>query len=136
MRRRMARVGPLTQRFSLSDGQVAVQVALGLGVLGIGLRLLAEGDTFRISASYEWFRGAVREHVAGWVMVAAGLVTLVAPALRSRLVDVATAFLLGSLCGVIAIGFHLGSARSIGTTTFLSPFAFLAYWLMFKRLGR
>ena len=130
---RRSRLRAWIRRFSLRDGETAVQVALGLGFCGIGLVLWGEGSTFAISDSYGWFQANIREDAAAGLLFSAGAFALVAPLLPWRWPSVLAAFVLGTLAGVTAMGFFLGNTLSIGAVVFTSPFATLSYWLMMKR---
>ena len=130
------RASELWQRLSLRDGETAVQVALGVGFVGAALVLWGEGSTFAISDSYSWFQVHVREDTAAWVLFVPGVAALAAPLFSCRWLSVAVAFALGTVAGMVALGFWLGSALSIGAVIFTSPICFLSYWLMIRRLVR
>lgn len=121
-------------RFSLWDGETAVQVALGLGFVGAALVLWGEGSTFAISDSYGWFQARIREEAAAWVLFVPGAAALVAPLFRWRWLSIAVALTLGTTAGMVALGFYWGSPLSIGAVMFTSPIAFLSYWLMGRRV--
>ena len=124
----------IMQRFSLRNGETAVQVSLGALFLSWAVLFWGEGETFDSTPSFRAFAEIACEETWAAALAAVALVLLLTPLTACRWALFAAALLACATSSAIAEMFYRSNPQGTGPVTWMSGPVSLSAWLAWKRV--